>query len=46
LDALARGIDRAITLENDQALRELLALRQLPDQIEGLYAFFLHQERY
>ena len=43
LDALARGIDQAIARQDDQALREMLALRELPDNIEGLYAFFLHQ---
>jgi len=45
LDALARGIAQAISVNNAQALHELLALRQLPDQMQGLYAFFLHQIR-
>ncbi|MFX1411946.1 MAG: hypothetical protein ACFFA6_16485, partial [Promethearchaeota archaeon] len=46
LDALARAVDSALARADDQALdalRELLALRDLPDEIEGLYAFFLHQ---
>ncbi|MCZ7567021.1 MAG: hypothetical protein M5U01_00275 [Ardenticatenaceae bacterium] len=43
LDALARGIDQALTHPDDKALRALLALRELPDELEGLYAFFLQQ---
>ncbi|MCZ7569918.1 MAG: hypothetical protein M5U01_15225 [Ardenticatenaceae bacterium] len=43
LDALARGVDQAVARRDDQALQQLLALRDLPDEIEGLYAFFLHQ---
>ena len=44
LDALAKGIDQAQTLKDDLAsLKELLSLKQLPENIQGLYAFFLHQ---
>jgi hypothetical protein len=53
LDALARGIDRAVTQmqDNDEATRvqgrraldTLLSLRELPADLNGLYAFFFHQ---
>jgi hypothetical protein len=43
LDALARGIDRAIGRNDTTLLRELLDLKELPADLEGLYAFFLHQ---
>lgn len=43
LDALARGIDYALKHHDTEALGELLALRGLPEDLEGLYAFFLRQ---
>lgn len=46
LDALGRGIDQALKLENGPTLvKRLLTLDQFPDHLEGLYAFFLHQIR-
>jgi hypothetical protein len=43
LDALARGIDRCLAMGASQALKELLTLTRLPDDTNGLHAFFLHQ---
>ncbi|MFN2136238.1 MAG: hypothetical protein ACK2UK_09805, partial [Candidatus Promineifilaceae bacterium] len=43
LDALARGIDQALEPYDEQALLALLTLDHLPDDMQGLYAFFLHQ---
>lgn len=43
LDALARGIDNALQHGDENALGELLTLRGLPEDLEGLYAFFLRQ---
>jgi tetratricopeptide (TPR) repeat protein len=43
LDALARGISQAIGRTDMQLLHELLALKELPLDLEGLYGFFLHQ---
>lgn len=43
LDALARGLDSALALNDLAALRALLTLENLPDHIVGLYAFFLRQ---
>jgi len=43
LDAVARGIDGALARRDERALKALLALRELPQEIGGLYAFFLHQ---
>jgi hypothetical protein len=45
LDMLARAIDRDIALNDDHSLRQLLSLRDLPDELPGLYAFFLYQIR-
>jgi hypothetical protein len=43
LDALARGIDNALKHHDTEALRELLSLRGLPEDLAGLYSFFLRQ---
>ena len=43
LDALARGIDQAIGQKDATTLEALLSLGELPADLEGLYAFFLHQ---
>ena len=43
LDALERGIDGALQRDDRPALQALLALRYLPADLGGLYAFFLHQ---
>ena len=43
LDALARGIDQALERKDSKTVRALLRLKQLPTDLEGLYAFFLHQ---
>lgn len=43
LDAIARGIDQALTRAETQTLKALLTLDELPADLEGLYAFFLHQ---
>jgi hypothetical protein len=43
VDALARGIDQALLRKNSKTIQALLALRELPGDLEGLYAFFLHQ---
>jgi hypothetical protein len=43
LDALARGTDRALIDEDARTLEALLRLEELPADLEGLYAFFLHQ---
>jgi archaellum biogenesis ATPase FlaH len=43
LDALARGIDQATRSDNHAALQALLSLKELPGDLEELYAFFLHQ---
>ncbi|MGW8375342.1 hypothetical protein [Streptomyces sp. ODS28] len=46
LDALARAVDEAgISIEAAAALGDLLALRELPQHITGLYRFFLRQIR-
>jgi WD40 repeat protein len=43
LDALARAIDQSLSNQDDKSLAALLAVKSLPDDIQGLYAFFLHQ---
>jgi hypothetical protein len=43
LDALARGIDQALEQDDEHTVRALLALSNLPDDIQKIYAFFLHQ---
>ncbi len=49
LDAFARGIDQALTVkeknewEGLSLLKGLLSLRELPKDMQELYAFFLHQ---
>jgi hypothetical protein len=43
LDALARGIDQALKRKDSMTVQALLSLKQLPTDLEGLYAFFLHQ---
>jgi hypothetical protein len=43
LDALGRGLDRAIADADRQTLGALLGLAELPSDLDGLYAFFLHQ---
>src|SRR6478752_2490571 len=43
LDALGRGLDRAIADSDQQTLVALLGLAELPSDLPGLYAFFLHQ---
>ena len=43
LDALGRGLDRAIADSDQQTLGALLGLAELPSDLPGLYAFFLHQ---
>ncbi|MFI8876917.1 hypothetical protein [Streptomyces sp. NPDC055243] len=46
LDALARAVDEAaVSAEAAAALGDLLALRELPQHITGLYGFFLRQIR-
>jgi tetratricopeptide (TPR) repeat protein len=43
LDVLARGIDQAVKQNDTDTLQALLTLKSLPDHMQGLYAFFLHQ---
>jgi hypothetical protein len=43
LGALARGIDQALARKDSKALQALLSLKELPTDLGGLYAFFLHQ---
>ncbi len=43
LDALARALDSALARKDAVLLRATLDLRNLPDELEDLYAFFLHQ---
>ena len=43
LDALARAIDQASAHHDEEALTALFALQTLPEDLTGLYAFFLHQ---
>lgn len=43
LDALGRGLDRAIADSDRQTISALLSLAELPSDLPGLYAFFLHQ---
>lgn len=43
LAALARAIDDALDRRDAALLSALLDLRDLPDDLEDLYAFFLHQ---
>lgn len=43
LDALGRGLDRAIADSDRQTISALLSLAELPPDLQGLYAFFLHQ---
>ena len=43
LDALARGIDQAISRNDTKLLAEFVALKELPIDLVGLYAFFLRQ---
>jgi len=43
LDALARSIDQALARQDSKTLRDLLSLEELPADLNGLYAFFLHQ---
>jgi hypothetical protein len=42
LDALGRGLDRAIADADRQTITALLGLAELPADLHGLYAFFLH----
>lgn len=43
VDALARGLDEAIARDDSRSLDALLSMRELPADLEDLYAFFLHQ---
>jgi hypothetical protein len=43
LDAIARGLDQAITSHDPRKVQALLSLKELPTDLEGLYAFFLQQ---
>ena len=43
LDALARAIDQALVRPDSQVLAALLTVKTLPDDLQDLYAFFLHQ---
>ena len=43
LDAIARGIERALVQNDTHTLSVLLTLESLPENIQGLYAFFLHR---
>jgi len=43
LDALGRGLDRAIADSDRHTISALLSLAELPSDLQGLYAFFLHQ---
>jgi len=43
LDALGRGVDQALANDDQEGLRKLLTLQELPKHIEGLYAFFMRQ---
>jgi tetratricopeptide (TPR) repeat protein/ribosomal protein L37AE/L43A len=46
LDAVGRAIDQVLLQPDRQAaLHQLLDLKQLPNTLEGLFAFFLHQIR-
>jgi hypothetical protein len=46
LDAIGRAIDRAERQDEPAtAIAALVALDQLPEDLQGLYAFFLHQLR-
>jgi hypothetical protein len=45
VDALARGIDQALAHKDARTLNALLSLKELPTDLEGLYAFFLRQVR-
>ena len=43
LNALARGVDQTIETEDGETLGALLSLDVVPDDLEGLYSFFLGQ---
>ncbi len=43
LDAIARAIDQAIDAGDTHKVQALLNLKELPSDLEGLYAFFLSQ---
>jgi hypothetical protein len=43
LDAVARGLDQASKSEDKETMQQLVALQELPSDVEGLYAFFLRQ---
>ncbi|MCU0559564.1 MAG: ATP-binding protein [Desulfobacterales bacterium] len=43
VDALARGIDRALAQKNAKTLDALLSVKELPADLDGLYDFFLRQ---
>jgi hypothetical protein len=43
VDALARGIDQALTAKDKRTLQGLLSLKELPADLNELYSFFLRQ---
>ncbi|MGC9350136.1 MAG: HEAT repeat domain-containing protein [Anaerolineae bacterium] len=45
LAALFRGIEQALRSEDDEQLRHLLSVEDVPARLEALYAFFLGQMR-
>jgi hypothetical protein len=45
LDALRRAIEQSIAKDDQKALVDALDLSQLPGNLQGLYAFFLHRIR-